>query len=1234
MNQSSIRPLHSHRKILNEIFGYLDVLNGILETEFTRRKRRVQDAALLSFAETKEKLGQLLSDLDDIQKGTQLEHEGIRLFLNVISQNLRQTANVISGVSQMFNKTSLSIEQTNLLNLLNGSMTSIYDILNDLLDYTQLHDHKISIRLHPFDLLSLVEEVTETKQMMMRQSGVHLNLSFDTELPRELVSDQGRIRQIYTHLIEMAIGSISQGIVDVSIKRGDRDGNAHLILTVTANGVDSQPKNDEKNNYVDKLTYEHRSNESTEPSILVGKIIDLLGGRFSLRRLQTTGIRMLVEIPFTERSALRLIDSFSAYSGWRFMFVNGGLNFISHVQKTMQDLSVSYSEFGTVETLIEEALISGNRNKTILFIPFENEGLCKSTMEKIKRIVWVSPPLIVLTGKSENMVSLKDAREMGFTSILTLPLYPSSVLQMLEDVSRHLDRADNRDEPTLSGTDSSEYKNALVVEDNSINAYVLAKLLETYGCRVVVANSGGEAIEKMRQESFNIVFLDCIMPGMDGFETARIIRRDIDDKIPIMAVTANFSEQTRLECMDSGMNDFIPKPMNAAVIEAALERWGGGIAKPNAEAFAKTLVQVKQRLGIPEALYESLVSQFLESYPVWISSIKSESANGNRLKVLTLCNFLRSTLSLFGEERAFISVKQLENDVLKNQWTNVEKSVVFLQNQTEPIFDNLCVFLDHCWHLKGGFGFRKPAINHEERLCVSANHIGDGKSICIIEQEPVIRKLYECMRLSGMKLILFESLEQLLIFIQTFGLDDLGCVILSDTCDILDPLRVYHELYKIDPTLSVVLTSHAPSKSLINEVVVTDIVEVLSKPFPVLRFMEVCENACAETNRKKALRNAQLSARKIGSTQQRLLSTRDLSESDQVDFVSSIPVDEAGGDFFTQFSFGESKLHRVLLLTDVSGHDLEAAFVSAYFNGLIRGAFMVGQQPMLHALNAFNSFLMDEWNQSSKGLSGVEKSVATCALEIDPSQNRISAYLAGSTIPVYRNRHNQVRKFCEKTGTPMGWFDDCLIESSSVEYDRICDLYCWSDGIEDLASSMQVNPLTLVYILNRNANAVDRPEWLMDATDDLLSLRSVVSNESDLGELFYFEELDGSLTTDIDLIQLRWKKSLHLAFPLISEEIAYDIDLCTREALLNAMRHGCGSSSGLRVFHSMLFRHITNEIVVFVEDEGVVFNPHEKIKEIPGYGTHRGMELMKMFSKKCEWRDHPKAVMMTFDYLN
>ncbi|MDH5217305.1 MAG: response regulator, partial [Gammaproteobacteria bacterium] len=164
-------------------------------------------------------------------------------------------------------------------------------------------------------------------------------------------------------------------------------------------------------------------------------------------------------------------------------------------------------------------------------------------------------------------INIRSIVGEGSTFYFHLPLSPA-VSSVLETNSNETDKpTDTTTTMTFNGL------TALLVEDNKVNQLVAISMLKKIGFEADIAHNGDAAIERLSSRSYDVIFMDCQMPGKDGFETTRIIRNSEIQETVIIAMTANTSQLDKDQCFAAGMNGFIPKPVNMTAITEEVRRF-------------------------------------------------------------------------------------------------------------------------------------------------------------------------------------------------------------------------------------------------------------------------------------------------------------------------------------------------------------------------------------------------------------------------------------------------------------------------------------------------------------------------------------------------------------------------------------------------------------------------------------------------------------------------------------
>jgi CheY-like chemotaxis protein len=263
-------------------------------------------------------------------------------------------------------------------------------------------------------------------------------------------------------------------------------------------------------------------------------------------------------------------------------------------------------------------------------------------------------------------------KELGISRYLTKPIKQSELLDALLDA---LHFAPERAEPQAAAAVSKPAAQALKIllaEDNAVNQRLASRLLEKMGHSVTVAANGVEALAALDAENFDLVLMDVQMPEMDGLTAATAIRAKEaanGQRVPIIAMTAHAMKGDRERCLAAGMDDYVPKPIQARELQAAVERYSchtackpAAEAAPAAEPTAATLdaQEALRFVGGDAALLQELVSLFLTDYPRLLCGIKDSVATGDAKKLMLHAHTMKGTIGHFAAAAAGDLADQLQ----------------------------------------------------------------------------------------------------------------------------------------------------------------------------------------------------------------------------------------------------------------------------------------------------------------------------------------------------------------------------------------------------------------------------------------------------------------------------------------------------------------------------------------------------------------------------------------------
>jgi phosphoserine phosphatase RsbU/P len=427
-----------------------------------------------------------------------------------------------------------------------------------------------------------------------------------------------------------------------------------------------------------------------------------------------------------------------------------------------------------------------------------------------------------------------------------------------------------------------------------------------------------------------------------------------------------------------------------------------------------------------------------------------------------------------------------------------------------------------------------------------------------------------------------------------------------------------------DATIAAVLVTAEGEQELVEQSLRAGFVDFLNKPVSSAQLRSAVAKAVTATRRMRDIADMTRSVEQAGLTQKRLL-TSEFHKGMLSAEVYARPIQQAGGDFFSHILV--SSTEEVVVVADVSGHDLGAAYTSAYFQGMMRGMLKSGKS-LNSVLQLFNEFLIEESGHSGNGAI----SISACGLHFDGMLNEVGMVSCGAPLSVYAAPSGLTEPACRSTSYPLGWFEDNPIVSTRHAF-RGGEFVVWTDGLADLATTLNASPLSLVHgLLTCQPGDAEAP-WLCRATDDLMVARIQLREKPQMLHTIVDEVYGPEQQADINQLQKYWMNSILAA--TYQDNIRpdctclYDAMLCSREALLNALRHGCLGGGTTRF--QVLCRSDIGLLRIRVSDPGPGHSfdlsaHHEDAHELPEF--HRGLMLIRaLCSRLTSLRDGAELIM-------
>jgi CheY-like chemotaxis protein/anti-sigma regulatory factor (Ser/Thr protein kinase) len=406
-------------------------------------------------------------------------------------------------------------------------------------------------------------------------------------------------------------------------------------------------------------------------------------------------------------------------------------------------------------------------------------------------------------------------------------------------------------------------------------------------------------------------------------------------------------------------------------------------------------------------------------------------------------------------------------------------------------------------------------------------------------------------------------------------------------------IELVERIRDLDPSLATLIITSDSERETLSSSFRSGAVDFIEKPVSRQSLLAALVRATAHTRQQRHLRSAAGRLAAVTAIQDRLAprlaAPGAITTALDCELATRIcPIHEAGGDFVSAVRTDEGTVH--LVLGDVSGHGLLEGFIASYFQGFVKGMQTLGAAPDRIA-DACNRFLLNEWAPSPGDL--MPSSLSAVFLSLDLRQPCLSVYNYGCP-PVHWVHPSGRLHTLSAQSTPLGWFDTLTAGHDRLVPPDFGCCYIWSDGLDDQAREVGVSPVAFcARLLLAPPHLASEALGDLQAHDDILVARLrwfPAGAPSEAWLPLFFAEIPGSGASSIDELQERFERELAYALSRPAETLT-TVSLCMREAVLNALLHGCGGRADLAAHLSARFLPDLDRIEVRVSDPGPGFTP-------------------------------------------
>lgn len=557
---------------------------------------------VLPASNDKDEIGQLTNSFNamresvkknqqELVKKTRVAEQAARLkgeFLANMSHEVRTPINGVLGMTELLLNTELDATQNRYAATISRSGNSLLAVINDILDFSKIEAGKLELSEGAFDLRDLVEDVVELFSESAHKKGVEVALKMDPGSHLAYSGDANRLRQILLNLIGNAVKFTSVGEVILIVTPVESTADETLIKFIIADtgiGVPAENQQSIFESFVQADGSTTRQFGGTGLGLAISaNLAALMGGEIGLESEPGNGSTFwfsarLEKLPSTVERAWRKSDS----------LVGKHILIVDDTQTNREILATQAAYWGASTVVVDnsaEALAAielAQTNGKYFHAALLDMNMPKVNGVQLAKMIHernIAPDmrLLILSSSTDfiekdickgygvNAVITKPVRQLDLYNCLTAAIMPDGELAIAKK------KVSNKIRP------SQIQGKVLLAEDNPINQDMMLELLGQLGVVSVLAENGQVALNAIEEQHFDLVLMDCQMPVLDGFGTTHEIRlrekeSQSSSRLPIIALTANALEGDKERCLESGMDDYLSKPVSSLQLAKMLEKW-------------------------------------------------------------------------------------------------------------------------------------------------------------------------------------------------------------------------------------------------------------------------------------------------------------------------------------------------------------------------------------------------------------------------------------------------------------------------------------------------------------------------------------------------------------------------------------------------------------------------------------------------------------------------------------